>query len=199
MPGTDICNEALAEIGQSVINDIDDTTNNTARSCKLLFEPTAREVMRSHPWNCLKARQQLAANATPAFGWDYSYTLPTQCVRLMTVNGYDNDTGNKEDFYEIEGRDILTDANECKITYIKYSDNTPIWDPLLRLAVVIRLASKLAHKISQDHELGFALLQTYEKQILRQAQKIDSNERKKAPYNPVKDSKWIAARSIQPG
>lgn len=155
--------------------------------------------MRSHPWNCLKARQQLAANATPAFGWDYSYTLPTQCVRLMTVNGHDNDTGNKEDFYEIEGRDILTDANECKITYIKYSDNTPIWDPLLRLAVVIRLASKLAHKISQDHELGFALLQTYEKQILRQAQKIDSNERKKAPYNPVKDSKWIAARSIQPG
>ena len=196
---TSICNEALAEIGQSVIVDINYTTNDAARSCKLLFEPTARQVMRLHPWNCLKARQQLALNDTPVFGWDYSYTLPTQCVRLMTVNGYDETSNYKEDYYEIEGRDILTDATSCKITYIGYNENVPQWDPLLRRCVITLLASKLAFRLSQDTELGGFLAERFKRVDLPEAQKIDANERRKRFYDPVGDSPWIAARKIQPG
>jgi formylglycine-generating enzyme required for sulfatase activity len=36
------------------------------------------EVLRSHRWNFAAKRAALTQGTTPAFGWGYSYTLPTE-------------------------------------------------------------------------------------------------------------------------
>ena len=184
-------------IGQNVINDIDDTSDPTARIAKVFYEDVVKEVLRSHPWNCLKRRAVLAKNTTgPDFGWENSFTMPTECHRLITVNGYDSDY--VQDYYEIEGRDILTDAEECKITYVLYSEDTTKYDALLIQAIVTLLASRLASKIGKDDQLSQALLTEYTRVSLPRAQKVDGNEQKRRAYVPSAHSSWVKARYIQP-
>ena len=197
---TQILNLALARIGENRVIDIDDTTQDAARQGRLLYEPTAREVMRAHPWNCLAARQQLAANSpAPAFGWAYSYTLPTQCVRLIKVNGYSTDDGYIQDLYKVEGRDILTDAENMFIEYVEYTDDVTKFDPLLDRAIVTLLASYLASIIPADDQLAVTLRQEYETIVMPRAQRIDGHERNARKYSLINNSSWLASRRIQPG
>jgi len=190
---TDIASQALLRIGQNVINDLDDTSDPTARIAKVFYQDVVREVTRSHGWNCLKSRANLALNTQPpSFGWVSSFTLPTECVRLITVNGYDD--SYVQDIYEIEGRNILTDAVECKITYIPYTPDTTKYDPLLVQAIVTLLASRLASKIGKDDRLSQTLLSEYHQVSLPKAQKIDGNEQKRRRYNPSAHSTWVRSR-----
>ncbi len=50
MTQTDIANLALCKIGESLIDNIDDTGDHRARKAKLHYAPTLREVLRAHFW-----------------------------------------------------------------------------------------------------------------------------------------------------
>ncbi len=50
MTKTDIANLALSKIGETLIDDIDDTGDRRARLAKLHYEPTLREILRAHFW-----------------------------------------------------------------------------------------------------------------------------------------------------
>lgn len=50
MTQTDIANLALSKIGETLIDDIDDTGDRRARLAKLHYEPTLREILRAHFW-----------------------------------------------------------------------------------------------------------------------------------------------------
>lgn len=187
---------ALTRVGQQPVNSIDDTTDDTAQLGKRLYKDTVKEVLRSHEWNCCKTRAVLTQNTTgPDFGWTYSYTLPTECLNLISVNGYSSDTGYVEDLYEVEGRDVLTDADECKITYVQYTDNTTLFDALLTECIILLLASKLASRVGRNPGLSNALLQEYEQVKLKNAKRADGRERNKRKYNLADRSKWIEART----
>jgi hypothetical protein len=197
---TQLANLALSRIGETNILYINDTTNDAARQCKRLLQPVIREVGRTHKWNCLKARAQLAQDSpAPAFGWDYSYTLPALCLQLVTVNGYSMDTAYIQDYYEIEGRAILTDATECKITYIAYTDDVTKFDSLLDRCVVALLSSYLASIVAGDNDLAVRLRQEYEEVVLPRAMRIDAQEMKQRKYSLIDHSGWLNARRIQPG
>lgn len=190
---------ALILCKSSRITDINSTTEIAAREAKALYEQTAREVMREHPWNCLTARENLPQNPTPAFGWSYSYTLPSQCVRLLSVNGYKVEQNYVEDNYTIEGRDILTNASECKITYIEYTDDTSLFDPHLTRAIAHLLGSYLATIVATDDQLGLVLRDEYERRVLPKAKMSDSREQNHILPDPASTSAWVRARRIQPG
>lgn len=197
---TEIANMAFAKIGQAPIDDIDDTSDNVARDAKLVYEDIVREVLRSHPWNCLKTRAVLAVNtAAPSFGWSYSYTLPSQCLRVCTVNGYSTTSSYVQDYFEIESRDILTDADECKITYIQYSADTTKYDPLLIQAIVLKLGAHLALKTAKDPQLAMALIQEYDKVTLPTAQRVDGNERYPRETTNASRSSWVRSRYYSTG
>ena len=57
----DICNSALNLLGASTISTITEDTKN-ARLCNQRYEPIRNRVFRSHNWNCLIKRVQLAQN-----------------------------------------------------------------------------------------------------------------------------------------
>ena len=67
-----ICNSALNLIGASTISALTEDTKN-ARLCNQRYEPVRNRVFRSHNWNCLVKRVQLAQNSTaPAIEYDYA-------------------------------------------------------------------------------------------------------------------------------
>lgn len=198
---TQLSNLALSRIGETTIVDINDTTNDAARQCKLHLEPVIREVGRAHKWNCLKARAQLAQNVVtqPYDEWLYSYTLPTNCLQLVKVNGYSADTAYIQDNFEIEGRNILTDAEECMISYIEYTDDVTVFDSLLDRAIVTLLASYLASIIAGDDKLAIALRDEFEDVVLPRASRVDSMEQKRRKYSVIANSSFLLHRHIQPG
>lgn len=195
---TDIANQALARVGAPTIIDIDDTSNTEARVVSNVFEQCVRQLGRMHRWNHLKARTSLAQLATaPSFGWTYQYQLPTDCIRLETVNGYD--PGDIEDEYEIEGRKILTDSDECKITYIQYKEDTGEYDPLFVEALALLIASKIAVSIRQDEAMASRLYEEFMRYALPAARKSDGNELRKNRILMGNDSAWIKSRTLGTG
>jgi hypothetical protein len=189
----DIANQALARIGAQTITDLEDTSSPTARIINNVFEQSVRELVRMHPWNCLKARQELAQLATPpSFEWDYQYQLPTDCVRLIKVNGME--PTDNESYFEVEGRKILMDDESCQITYIRYTEETGDYDPLFVEALVVYIASKIAISIRQDEQLSTAMLDMFQRRILPEARKVDGNENRRRRVATYKDSDWVRSR-----
>ena len=57
----DICNGALNQLGATTILSLTEDSKN-ARLCNQRFTQVRDAVFRSHPWNCLQKRQELAAD-----------------------------------------------------------------------------------------------------------------------------------------
>jgi len=55
----DICNSALNLLGASTITALTEDSKN-ARLCNQRYEPIRNRTFRSHAWNCLTKRVQLA-------------------------------------------------------------------------------------------------------------------------------------------
>ena len=83
-----ICNQALAIIGEPGINSFDDD-NARARTCKSLYDTVRQNLLSQYPWRSATVRTELMRNHTPPpFGWNYAYSLPINLVRLLKVNFY---------------------------------------------------------------------------------------------------------------
>jgi hypothetical protein len=189
---TSILKQALLRCGQQGVNSIDDTTSPTAQVGKLIFEDTVREILRTHTWNSLMKRAVLTANAeAPLFEFAYSYTLPADFVRAVSVNGHEYNYD--QPVWERVGDAIETDDSECNLKYVFYTDDVRKFDPLFQEALIVLLASKIAHRIGDGSRSG-ALLQEYERVLLPRAITIDCKERKRRRRPSYRGNSWYDAR-----
>ena len=112
-----ICNSALNQLGAASITSLTDNSKN-ARLCNERYATVRDAVFRSHPWNSLIKRQQLAQDtATPAYGFKFQFTLPSDCLRLLNLDAYNSD-------HKVEGRKILCNESAIKISYYISSDRS---------------------------------------------------------------------------
>lgn len=144
-----ICNAALTVLGARKIVSLADDSEQ-ARLCNLRYADCRDAVLRLFPWNGAIHRKSLARDSeTPDFGFDYQYQLPTNpwCLRVLTLN--EDENGESQNEFTVEGRLLLTDAASADIRYIKRIDNPNEMDPLLRDAIAAKLASEIAYKLTK--------------------------------------------------
>jgi len=164
----DICNGALNQLGASTILTLTEDSKN-ARLCNARYTQVRDSVFRSHPWNCLQKRLQLAADtATPAWGFTKQYTLPADCLRVLTILDYDAD-------YIIEGRKILTDNSTMKILYISRVEDPNEYDELLRETLSAALAADIAYAITSSNPTATNMFNLFQSK-LKEARFVDSTE-----------------------
>ncbi len=164
----DICNGALNQLGASTILTLTEDSKN-ARLCNARYTQVRDSVFRSHPWNCLQKRIQLAADTdTPAWGFTKQYTLPADCLRVLTILDYDAD-------YKVEGRKILTDNSTMKILYISRDEDPNQYDELLRETISAALAADIAYAITSNNTTQQNMIALYQDK-LRDARFVDSTE-----------------------
>lgn len=138
-----ICSQALVSLGGNPINDFEENTDS-ARLCANLYPSLRAELLRFHPWLCCLKRARLAEDVDkPAFGWQHSYTLPGDCLRVMGIN-------DGRDLYTIESGKLLTDAGECRLKYVWLNDNEASWSAQLVKVMVITMKAALAYPITKD-------------------------------------------------
>jgi len=168
----EMCNSALNMLGASNIISLTEDSKN-ARLLNQRYESARDAVFRSHNWNCLVKRVELAADTeTPAFEYDKQYTLPADCLRVIKTQ-HSNKVDS--DIHKIEGRKLLTDETEIKIVYVARIEDVNQYDVLLQEAIAARLASELAYAITQSTGVAQLMQQAYADKI-KEARYLDATE-----------------------
>tara|TARA_R110000796_G_scaffold117736_1_gene230771 strand:- start:14348 stop:14935 length:588 start_codon:yes stop_codon:yes gene_type:complete len=106
---TSIANVAMRHLGENPISSIDENSDN-ARLCKKYFNDAKTTALEEYCWTWAKERAQLAADATaPAFGYDYRYLLPADCISPFWVGKNEVELKPTQPWV-VNGDYILTDV-----------------------------------------------------------------------------------------
>ena len=170
-----ICNSALNLIGASTISALTEDTKN-ARLCNQRYEPVRNRVFRSHNWNCLVKRVELAQNSTaPVMEYSYAYALPSDCLRILRIfNGTTNSIESDLE-YKIEGKNVITNQTTVYLVYTSLDTDPNNYDAYLREAISHQLGVDLAYAITNNATLAKNLMARADDR-LREARFIDSTE-----------------------
>jgi len=170
-----MCNSALNLLGASTISALTDDTKN-ARLCNQRYEPVRNRVFRSHAWNCLHKRVQLAQNSTaPVVEYDFAYALPSDCLRVLKIHNGTTDSIATNLDYKIEGRNIVTDIDTIFLIYIALDTDPNNYDTYLRESISHQLAADLCYAITNNATLANQYMSRADER-LREARFIDATE-----------------------
>lgn len=186
----ELWNLALISIGAEIVEDPNDTASTPTR-CRVLW-PTVRDaVLRAHPWNCaLKRDGGLAALAAPSFGFSYAYQLPTDCLRVWSLND-DPLCFDAAQRFRVEGRSLLTNETVAQIAYVWRLEDVSLYDALLVDALAARLAAELAYAVTASGPVRQQAWQLYGAK-LREARGVSAQEGGTPPAQD--DGSWIGSR-----
>lgn len=190
---TEICNLALSKLGSDRIQlaSFSSDTGQVKEQCELFFIPTLEELTRMYSWNCCKKRSgSITADSSFAGAYNYStsYTLPTDCVRVLGVerNTADemstnvNTTALEKNDFIVVGRKIY-----CNITtglYLHYlaipedGANYDLMDASFLKCFYTFLAMKLAIPLTGNSEVENAIRSEFYNICLPEAKRLNSVE-----------------------
>jgi hypothetical protein len=182
----DICNLALAELGRgSQIADIDEASQS-ARMCKLRY-PYARDAtLRAFDWNFASARTVLQpTGVVPAFEYENTYTLPTDCLQVRAVYM------GEDCMWTIEERNLLANwGGDLQLKYTKLVTDPKKFDTLFVSALACRLAAEIANTLTESTTRAEGMWKAYNAKLL-EARKRDSQETQPDQF-PL--GSWIESR-----
>lgn len=149
----EICNLALAHIGQGSINDLEELSPQ-AKKCNLFYTNTRDSMLRQFPWNFSTKSILLSQIDTETPGWDYTYQYPPTALwvrKVFSVGDVDPEIP-----YEYE---IITTGTEkyiCCDLYQAYAkctiriEDTTLFDPLFIDVLTYKLALDLCMPLTNS-------------------------------------------------
>ena len=171
----DMCNSALNLLGASTISALTDDSKN-ARLCNQRYENVRNRVFRSHAWNCLHKRVQLAQNSTaPVIEYSNAYALPSDCLRVLKVHNGTTDSIQSAIDYKLEGRNIVTDEGTVYLIYVALDTDPNNYDSYLQESISHQLAADLCYAITNNATLANNYMARADER-LREARFIDATE-----------------------
>ena len=182
-----ICSNALLMLGSQTINDFDDMMNlDRAKLCANLYPTVRDDMLRSHPWNCAIKRAVLSPDAVaPAFGYDHSFELPSDFLRVVEVG-----TSGSQIDYLVEGRTVQANTTVLELRYVFRNEVESTWDSTLVKVVTLAMSAALAYPVTQSTAKETAQEQKLEA-ALRRARAVDGQE---DPPQTLGDERLLAAR-----
>lgn len=183
---TDICNRALYMLGHTLVASLSENSE-AARLCNMAYAPVRDALLRGYPWNFAMARAACAATvATPVWGYDHQYQLPSDCLAVRKVKEHEED----DEDWKVEGRLILTDADTCNILYTQRITDVNSMDPLFREALSAKIAAEIAYPLTNSRDMQTQMDSLYRAK-LREARGQDSQE---GSPDAVLEDDWLNAR-----
>ena len=161
----DICNMALAQLGQGPISSLEQE-DERARRCRLFYHPVRQEVLRTHNWAFATAE----ADLTPLGELEHSagryvYAYPQDCLFMRKV--FEESAPERalsfKELYRKEhpGRVLVCRAARARAEYTRDIKDASIFDPAFVKAFSLALAADLALTLTADSSLSQRILQKY--------------------------------------
>lgn len=185
---TEICNSALIKLGVEPITSLSEDSK-PASLCNRQYARLRDKRLVSHYWNFAMKRVEIAAStSSPEFGFDYKYQLPSDCLRVLHLNG-------KNYRFKVEqGRYLHTNLASAKILYITQetdvSKYSPTFSELLAYDIAIDLCWALTGKRTHRKDLI-----DERAVLLADARSIDAQE---GFMDSLIADEWIEARQGDP-
>ena len=202
MTAVDICNMALARIGQRSITTMEDV-GTEAGFCRQFYNRTRRLLLRQYPWR-FALRSEAMVRSLDALGdpledveWEYVCDIPATSLRLVDIR---HPRATAQIPYELQGENILLNhfdadntPSETQVRYVAdvggYTapviappapavDDADMLDDAFIDAFVCRLAADLAMPITGDPAKQVAMLQLFTA-VMPTAQAASATEARK--------------------
>lgn len=149
-----IANRALSKLGDKRITSLTQDSE-PARAINECYVIVRQGEIRRHPWHFAKKRVSLAADVdTPAFDFEYQFTLPSDCLRLLMpgLASASVQADGRID-WKVEGRKILTnDEGPLYINYLGDVTDPNLFDAAFVDVFASRLAMEVAHRLTNSTE-----------------------------------------------
>lgn len=148
----EISNRALAALGHTAFISSFDDTSTAGRLANLDFASRRDELLRAHRWKFASKRASLAADATdPIWGKSFYYTLPTDYLAIIEVNG---EAIRPDMEWSKEGRKVITDLTApLEILYTRRVTDPNEFDASFQATLVAYLAKHWALAITGDDKM----------------------------------------------
>lgn len=194
----EICNIALSRIGNSrSINSLEEQSKE-AGACSLHYEACRDATLSDFPWNFATKRVALADTGTPPPDWQFAYSYPTDCKRIIEimVPGIRNPTAAMRIQYFTgadsngTGKLIYTDQAEAWLKYVSLITDVNMFDDIFRDALSWRLAGEIAMQLTGNGDMGNMCRQMYMSVILSAGSR--SMDESQEPQQP--ESEFTMAR-----
>lgn len=193
----DICNLALGHIGDSAtvasISPPDGSIQ--AAHCQRLY-PVARDMtLEKHPWAFATVRILAAQVDNPLSSWSYAYTLPTNCLRLVSVlpQTVRDDAATEPFIIEQDGSGngvVYCNTQAATFRHIVRVTDTTKYSTSVVLTISYLLASFLAGPVLKGKvgvQASGSMMSLF-KDALAAAQELDANQSRTdtiKDYQPV--------------
>lgn len=140
---TDIANIALEDLGGKPISSIDGDDFDAQR-LKRRIKSTIDDVAAMRKWTCLRRTVILPMSAKGDF--ENRFLLPNGLVEIIMVNPYCQ--------WRIEGRELVSTAQEMEIlcTVISYNPND--WNVHFKVAVLAKFGADIAFMVTSNAQLA---------------------------------------------
>jgi hypothetical protein len=191
----DVCNLALARLGDARISAID-TTTAQGTYCGLFYSQTLEELQTDYEWQFCRKIATLTATTAPAMGYSAAYTLPADYLRLLRVN----DVNMEENFgrFEIVGSTLHTSITApVRIDYISSVTTVTSFPALFTELLSIKLAANLAMPLTGSKELFTQLAELYAATLQKPAfQTLVANTQTPRTSNAIATSSDIVRLAV---
>ena len=175
----EICNLALAKLGQTPIINLLEPQTREEELCKQWYDICRRSVINDSDWSFARVRARIT-NVVPEpyddsvvlFDYGYALWLPGNVMRVLSV-WRSGDRSAPDIRWERQGNYILSDYAELNIIYSRDVTNPVMFSPLFVDALAVRLAFEMSVAITQNQNLKEALWAEYTTKI-QQATTMDS-------------------------
>jgi hypothetical protein len=159
MNNVDICNMALANLGQDSIMALDNLPGRTSaaqKACKLRYDEARRECIAAAPWNFATTWRVgiEVSGMTPKAPWSKVFRYPVDALRVFDIQKLY--PGEKDTPFEVldapdnSGKVILTDHPNPTFVYVRDKTNVDTWDENFKNSVAWLLAAKIAMPITKS-------------------------------------------------
>lgn len=161
----DICNLALAQLGQDALSSLTQE-DERARRCNLFYEPVKQEVLRTHNWGFAGVCEALALvenNPDAPLGYVYQYPADALFVRrVFRQDGRETPCTFKEAYLRrLNTRILQTAEPEAYCEYTKDIKDERLFDSAFVKSFSLALAVDLTLPLTGDNALAQSLIKKY--------------------------------------
>lgn len=155
---TDICNQALGNIGISDFIESLTEESNEAEKCNLYYESVRDRLLRQFNWPFAKVQAALVLSDQTVTGWAYAYVYPVDCINARKIVNSTARTPNRQQKIPFKvfnnptsaGRLICTDQADAVLEYTVQVTDPTLFDPVFNETFGWCLSDKIAGPLKVD-------------------------------------------------
>lgn len=186
-------NDALSHFGERKLASLAEA-REPRRALDDVYSTVIVECLAEGFWRFARKSVQLNADdaLNPGFGEAYAFVLPPDVVRIYEVTSTPN--GGNFDNWVNEGGVIRSDWTSLYVTYISNDPNFGLniagWPPMFAKFVGVRLAERIATRITQDA----AMIDAIEKRARKFRGRALSVDATDGPSRQMPLGTWMQSR-----